>query len=101
MSTTVEELLNEVADAPPCGPDLSSDLAFVQLDQLAQGKPERSSGDSVIPAEPPPWTEVQDRACALLSRSKDLRLAVLLSRAAVALEGFQGLANGLQLIHGL
>jgi hypothetical protein len=55
MSAAVEDLLKEVADAPPCGADLSSDLAFVQLDQLAQGKPERSSGDSVIPAEPPPW----------------------------------------------
>jgi type VI secretion system protein ImpA len=99
--TTVEELLSEVADAPPCGPDLSSDLAFVQLDQLAQGKPERSSGDSVIAAEPPPWPEVYEQARVLLSRSKDLRLAVLFLRAGVALEELRGLVDGLQLVHGL
>lgn len=97
----IEDLLREAVEKPPCGPDLSADLRFVQLDELARGKPEQRSGNAVIPAVPPPWTEVSEGASALLVRSKDLRLAMLVSRAGLALEGLPGLADGMQLIHGL
>lgn len=80
-----------------CGPDLEYDPDFLELEQAAAGKPETQ----FAPAEPPVWTDVRDRAAALLERTRDLRVAVLWSRAQLHLEGVPGLLPGLQLLTGL
>ncbi len=97
----IDPLLAETAEAPPCGPDLAYDAAFIELEQLARGKAEDQIGATVREAEPPPWPAVQKLAVALLGRSKDVRAATLLVRSLVHTEGFAGLAPGLVFMHGL
>jgi type VI secretion system protein ImpA len=97
----LDELLKEVSSESPCGPDLTYDADFLALESAARGKTEQQFGDTVIPAEPPEWREVEARACALLIRSKDLRVAVALCRAWVSMKGLTGFAAGLGLVCGL
>ena len=94
-------VLSETRESPPCGPNLEHDLSFFELEEAARGKPEQRSGDVVKPAEEPNWTKVADLAQATLLRSKDLRVAVHLTRALTCTEGVPGLATGRGLIHGL
>ena len=94
----IAELVADVAENPPCGPDLEYDPAFRELEQASQGKPEQQFGSTVIAAEEPAWEEVREAAVRLLKRSKDLRVATLLTRALLRSEGFPGLLPGLQLI---
>lgn len=94
----VEELLTPVSQAEPCGDDLSYDPAFSALETLAGGTPERHSGDTLLPAQPPNWTEVHAAALALARRTHDLRIAVLLTRAGARLQGLTGYAAGASLV---
>jgi type VI secretion system protein ImpA len=94
-------LLNPTDEVPPCGPNLEHDLAFFTLEEAAKGKPEQRLGDVVRPAEDPNWSVVAETAHTLLLKSKDLRVAVHLTRALIHTEGLSGLAAGLELIHGL
>jgi type VI secretion system protein ImpA len=95
------DLLSPIEDAAPCGPDLEYDAALLELDRTAAGKPEREAGGVVIPAEDPDWSAVRTQSIELFARTKDLRVAVLYTRAAMHLDGVQGLVGGLQLVHGL
>jgi type VI secretion system protein ImpA len=97
----VGAVLSETREAPPCGPNLEHDLSFFELEEAARGKPEQRSGDAVKPAEEPNWTKVIDLAHATLLRSKDLRVAIYLTRALACTEGVPGLASGLSMVHGL
>jgi type VI secretion system protein ImpA len=97
----IESLLAEVSPDSPCGPDLEYDPDFIALEQAARGKPEQQFGDTVVPAEEPDWIQVKKQAEALLSRTKDLRVAMLFTRALTCLEGASGLASGLQLTEQL
>ncbi|KQX01186.1 hypothetical protein ASC94_00605 [Massilia sp. Root418] len=93
-------LVDVEADAH-CGPNLEYDPDFLELEQAILGKPEVQYGDTITPAVPPEWKVVKRLAGGLLQRSRDLRLAVSLSRALLALEGMPGLASGLALIERL
>jgi len=97
----VGTVLAEAKELPPFGPNLEHDLSFFELEEAARGKPEQRTGDAVKPAEDPNWAKVIDRAQALLHRSKDLRVAVHLTRALTCTEGIPGLATGLSLIQSL
>ncbi len=97
----METLLAAIADDSPCGTDLEYDPQFVALETVARGKPEQQIGDNIIPAEQPDWVAVREQAEALLARSKDLRVAVLLARALVRVNHLPGLRDGLALLHGL
>lgn len=80
-----------------CGEDLEYDPSFLELAQAAAGKPETQFGA----AEPPSWPLARDMAETLLGQSRDLRVAMLWSRAVINLEGLEGLAPALHLLHGL
>ena len=97
----LDQLLAEVSESPPCGPDLEYDPAFLELEQASKGKPEQQFGDTVVPAEEPAWGDVRKRAIELFGRTKDLRVASLLVQSLVCTEGFAGLKPGLDLLHGL
>jgi type VI secretion system protein ImpA len=97
----VEALLREVSPDTPCGPDLEYDAAFLELHRAAAGKPAQEMGGQVIPAEEPDWSDVRSRCLQLLGRSKDLRVSVLLARALLRTGGLAGLAQGLELLHGM
>lgn len=97
----VSLLISAVPGPLPCGDDLEYDADFLQLARDAEGKPERTMGESVQPAQPPRWPLIQQASAALLQRSKDLRIANYLLQSDIALNGIIGLANGLSLIHAL
>lgn len=97
----VNSLLQEVSSDAPCGENLQYDPAFHELEQSARGKPEQEFGDIKIPAEEPSWQGVQEKALALLSRTKDLRVAMYLTQALLRTGGFAGLDESLILLRGL
>lgn len=97
----VDALLAPISEASPCGNDLEYDPAFTALETSAQGKPEQQFGDTVIPAVEPDWRSVSEQAEALLARTKDVRPAVLLLRAATRLQGVTGFCIGLRLLSAL
>ncbi|MDR7272995.1 type VI secretion system protein ImpA [Pelomonas saccharophila] len=89
--------LQPVSEDDPCGPDLEYDNDFLALTQAAAGKPETQ----FAPAEPPDWRAVRSGADDINGRSRDLRVANLLLRARLRLEGFAVLAPGLRLFEEL
>jgi type VI secretion system protein ImpA len=100
-SVDVAGLLQEISPDQPSGTNLQFDPAFMSLEIEAAGKPERRIGDSVIPAEEPDWRDVKQNAVGLLARTKDLRIAVQLTRSLLRTDGLAGLEDGLRLIAGL
>ena len=94
-------LLTAVSATSPCGEDMEYDAQFLQLERDAKGLPERSMGDSILPAEPPQWRSIQQQSLDLLARSKDLRITHFLLQSALALQGVVGLAEVLALINAL
>lgn len=87
----------EPLDGEACGPDLEYDPSFMELSQAAAGKPETQFGA----AEPPNWQTSRELAEQLFGQTRDLRVAMLWTRAMVNLEGLEGLPAGLTLLHGL
>jgi type VI secretion system protein ImpA len=100
-SFDLQSLLSPLEGNSPSGPDLAYDPVFIDLEQAAAGKPERQYGDKIYPAQPADWPSVQEKASALLVRTRDLRVAVLLTRSAARLHGLTGYAHGLSLVRGL
>jgi type VI secretion system protein ImpA len=97
----VDALLRDVSAGSPCGPNLEYDPEFVALDLAALGKPEVQYGETITAAVPPEWKLVRRVAGELLERSRDLRLAVHLLRASLALDGVAGFADAMALIERL
>ncbi len=97
----IEALLAPISQDSPCGPDLEYDPDFMALEQACQGKPERQTGEIIVAAEEPNWIDMKQRAGTLFSRTKDLRVAMLFTRALTHCDGLEGLASGLKLLHGL
>lgn len=96
-----DPLLQDVSADAPCGPNLEYDAGFVALESEVAGKPEVQYGATITAAVPPDWKAIDGAARALLLRSHDLRLAVHVLRAGLALRGVAGLAEGLRLIERL
>lgn len=97
----IEALLGEIAADAPCGEDLEYDPEFAELETLAQGTPERQYGDTIISAEPPDWRGVKKIALALCQRTRDLRVAITLTRSLLHTDGLPGFVDGLSLVEGL
>lgn len=81
----------------PCGADLEYDNDFLSLNQAAAGRP-KTTFDAEVP---PDWRTVRRQAEALFERTRDLRVAMLWLRAALHIDGFVGLPDGLRLLHDL
>jgi type VI secretion system protein ImpA len=97
----VDVLLEDLEEAAPCGPNLEYDPAFLELEQSALGKPEVQYGDTIVPAVPPEWKLVKKQALELLGRTRDLRVAMPLVRALLALHAMPGFADGVRLLERL
>ena len=97
----VDEWLRETEVEPPCGPNLEYDEAFMSLMNAAAGKPEQQYGDTIIPAEDPDWKGVLEQSSELLRRTKDVRAALLLTRALTRIDGLPGFARGVELTRRL
>ena len=97
----LDVLLGPVSEQFPCGPNLEYDAEFQALEVAARGKPEQVIGDKRIPAAPPVWPDIRESAQGLLGKTKDLRIAILWTRAAIASSGVVGLRDGISLLHSL
>lgn len=99
----IESLLMEVSPEAPSGEmDLGDDPAFIDLAIAIEGTPEREFGGKIVQeAKEPDWGNIQKAALALLSRGHDLRVAMFLTRSLLRTNGYNGLSDGLTLLHGL
>ncbi len=95
------QLLEEISTESPCGEDLEYDPEFGEMERAAQGKPDQQIGDTIRPAQDADWLAVITSAISLFDRTKDLRVAVYLTRSLLHTEGLSGLRDGLSLIQGL
>lgn len=100
-SIDVEKLLQEVTPDSPCGEDMEYEPEFQELERSTQYRAEQIIGDSVVEATEPNWRDVQRAATELFAKTKDLRIAVYLARAALHNDGFVGFNDGLSLIKNL
>lgn len=99
MIMEIEKLLKPISAESPCGPDLEYDPDFLRLSKDLESPQERIVGDA--PQKEPNWNEISSHAEALFLRTKDLRVAVALSRAWTHRAGLTGLVSGLHLINDL
>lgn len=90
-----------LSEAEPAGPNLEYDARMIALDEASVGEPERSIGDSVIPATPPDWRDVEKQAAVLMAETRDVRVAVIWTIARLANVGTEGLLDGLEIIRTL
>jgi len=95
------DLLQPVDDASPCGPDLEYDPDFVVLLANVATRSDAQYGDFVETAAPVNWAEAERDCRALLARSRDLRLLVILARCRVRQDGAAGLRTALELIDAM
>jgi type VI secretion system protein ImpA len=94
-------LVAPVSEAAPAGANLEYEPEFAALEEAAIGKREQQIGAALIPGEPPNFNLLFSRSVELLKRSKDLRIAGHLTRAAIEKHSFGGLCAGLTLIRQL
>ena len=97
----VQSLLQPVSEGAPGGSNMEYSPEYSALERALKGKPERQIADSVIAAEPPDWGSAIQMSANLLRSSKDLRVAIELTRALLKTESFAGFAQGLALVRGL
>ena len=96
-----QEWLQPLAPDAPCGPNLEYEQDFLALEQATKGREEQQYGTFKEAAVAPDWTDVVNRATALLDRSRDLRTVLYLTRGLVSTQGLAGLRDGLALAREL
>ncbi|MBU2959861.1 type VI secretion system ImpA family N-terminal domain-containing protein, partial [Citreicella sp. C3M06] len=98
----VSTLLAPIEGPAPSGVELRHDDRFLAIDRLLDpaDKSVRLNPDGSINGGAPQvsWQLVSDQGMALASEGRDLKLLVILVRAGFALDGFGGLAQGLDML---
>ncbi len=97
----IEPLLTEISPEAPGGADVEYDPEYFALEKLAQGTPESEMGDVKKEAEEPNWKEVKDAALKLSERTRDIRVAMILSTSLLKENGVAGFRDGVGLVKGL
>lgn len=92
----VESLLKPISEEAPTGENLKWDRRFLEVERLAEGK----EGTQFSEPEEPNWREVRDGCVEVLARGRHLKMATLLTLAAVKIEGYTGLRDGLAVVEG-
>lgn len=100
-SIDIDNLLQPISEGTPCGEDLEYDAEFQSMERASQGKPEQQLGDTVVAAEEPDWSELFRASREILLRSKDMRAAAFLARAAARTQGWSGFSDGLVVMRRL
>lgn len=86
----------------PAGIELRNEPAFHAIERLLQpaARSERLNPDGSINESAPQvdWQDVWEQVIELSDKGRDLRLAVIAIRAAANIDGFGGLAQGLEMV---
>ena len=101
LTIDIDSLLAPVSAENPTGTNLEYDREFLELERAAQPKADQQVGGDIVPAEPVNPSAVFKQATGLLLKTKDLRVACYLVHALAMARGFEGLGDGLGLVHGL
>lgn len=98
----LESLLTPVSAAEPAGRNTEY-AGLGDLDRLAQGEPGKADPKSgeIVDAVPADWRKVRAAALELSRQTRDLRVAILLARAELELDGLPGLGQALELVRRL
>jgi type VI secretion system protein ImpA len=96
-----EALLAPVAPDAPTGNNLEYDPEFTALERAATPPSESRLVTSGAVDEGPDWPEVARQALALFARTKDLRVASVLTKALLHTNGVSGLNAGVAVLRGL
>lgn len=98
-----DALLAPISEASTCGEDLSFSAEFDAIQDLRRADdPTLDQGEWVTALKVADWAGVQAKCAQVLTtRSKDLRVAAWLTEASARLDGYAGLADGLDLCDGL
>ena len=80
----LEPLFAAPSAIAPCGPNLEYDPLFLEIERDVIGRPAISVGAYRIDAVRPDWWRLCALARALLTQSKDLRIAIHLLRGLLA-----------------
>lgn len=98
----IDTLCAPVSADQPAGEDAEYS-GVTALQELAKGTPGTLDPRThqYVGTEEPDWRKVRDAALKLWQRTRDLRVAVVLTRAELALEGLPGLGRGLALVQRL
>ncbi len=86
-------LTKPVSAEQPCGPDPEYDPEYLLLFSRAAPQAEAQYGDFVSTPEAVNWPEIERDTRRLLTRSKDIRVLILLLRSRIQQAGAQGLAE--------
>ena len=97
-----EDILNPVPGDNPGGADLRYDPVYDKIKEARREEDDIEQGDWKRERKVADWL-LTSKLCeeVLATRSKDLQLAVWLTEAAVRQRGFDGVLEGLSLVHGL
>ncbi|HWQ07611.1 MAG TPA: type VI secretion system protein TssA, partial [Holophaga sp.] len=103
LPTRLETFLAPIATDRPGGTDVGPSPDCDAIRRLRQGDdPQLSQGEWVREIRTPQWAQVRDICERILEgRSKDLRVVCWYVEALAHMEGFPGIAFGLDLIEGL
>lgn len=101
VSDFYQPIMQPVTGDAPCGESLDYDPAFIMLQSRLQPKLGAEYGSFVEAAEPVNWAEVERDCLALLKKSKDIRLIVILMRCRLRKTGLPALAEGMEALHAL
>jgi type VI secretion system protein ImpA len=85
----------------PCGPDLEYDPEYLLLFTRAAPRAEAQYGDFISSPETVNWGELERDARRLLTRSKDIRILVILLRCRIQKAGAQGMAEAFMSLNHL
>lgn len=96
-----QSLMQPIPGDAPCGEALDYDPAFIMLQSRLQPKLGAEYGNFVEAAEPVNWTETERDCLALLQKSKDIRLMVILMRCRLRKKGLSAMAEGTEAILAL
>jgi type VI secretion system protein ImpA len=101
MTLNVASLVEPIAAEAPTGADPAlHDGAYLALQQAIKGRVDYKSvgNDEVRIYHPPDWQAIYDQALDCASRTRDLRVCIMLMRAAASREGPAGLCAGIELL---
>lgn len=89
---------NPVSEELPAGSSAEYTAEYAELEIATTGSPEQQYGQTVIPAKEPDWQQVLTLATSLSKQTRDLRIALWLTRALTQVHGLAGLKAGLSAV---
>ncbi len=91
----LKQMLSVIPGKNPAGKLEEYHPLYLQLDELARGKPASTMGDSIIEGTDPDWHGLRNACLKLWETTRDLRVAMYLAIAEFSLDGLKGFSDAL------